>query len=235
MLQNADEQILSLKHNADALLAKDEKLQEFLTWYSHLAVVLNVPYKAPSIRAFYLDLEIANIHPLVNIIMPLNRLSYYLDFKLEMDWQDFGYGLELDCAIARILSEDNLSADNLVLNITRNLHHPFLALVRPYLVARLQQIKYQPPNPDDQESFRAWWQKNGQAWIEELRAVMSADWYISPDWQFSEQQKELLKQYYDANKALVKHLNTSELSPKVRQEIEDTLLLPIAEIEKRKQ
>ena len=35
MSKNADEELLSLKQNADRLLAKDEKLQEFLTWYSY--------------------------------------------------------------------------------------------------------------------------------------------------------------------------------------------------------
>ncbi|GET37556.1 hypothetical protein [Microseira wollei] len=61
MIQNADEQLLSLKQNPDELLAKDEKLQEFLTWYSHLSVLLKVPDKATSVRAFYLDLEMFKI------------------------------------------------------------------------------------------------------------------------------------------------------------------------------
>lgn len=54
---------------------------------------------------------------------------------------------------------------------------------------------------------------------------------IGHDWQFSEPQKELLKQYYDANKLLVDCMNNSEASPEVRQEIEDSLFLPIADIE----
>ena len=59
---------------------------------------------------------------------------------------------------------------------------------------------------------------------------------IGKNWQFSEEQKELLMQYYDANKLLVDCLNSyCVVSDKVRQEIEDTLLLPIAEIEKRQQ
>ncbi|MEQ9666955.1 NACHT C-terminal helical domain 2-containing protein [Coleofasciculus sp. G2-EDA-02] len=58
---------------------------------------------------------------------------------------------------------------------------------------------------------------------------------IGHNWQFSDSQKQLLKQYYDANKLLVDCLNSDcYVSQEVRQEIEDTLLLPIAEIEKRK-
>lgn len=59
---------------------------------------------------------------------------------------------------------------------------------------------------------------------------------IGHDWQFSIQQKELLKQYYDANLLLVYcMISDCYVSREVRQEIEDTLLLPIAEIQKRQQ
>ena len=50
---------------------------------------------------------------------------------------------------------------------------------------------------------------------------------IGHDWQFSEQQQELLKEYYDANLLLVNCLNSCcNVTPAVRQEIEETLLLP---------
>jgi hypothetical protein len=52
------EQLLLMKQMADNLLAKDEKLQEFLAWYSHISVSVKVPYKPASIRAFYLDFSI---------------------------------------------------------------------------------------------------------------------------------------------------------------------------------
>ncbi|MEG4210564.1 hypothetical protein QT994_11045 [Microcoleus sp. S13_B4] len=56
---------------------------------------------------------------------------------------------------------------------------------------------------------------------------------IGRNWSFSEQQKSLLRKYYDANKLLVDGLNSGcNLSPAVRQEIEETLLLPIANLQK---
>jgi predicted NACHT family NTPase len=58
---------------------------------------------------------------------------------------------------------------------------------------------------------------------------------IGHDWQFSDEQKERLQQYYDANKLLVDCLNSDcYVSREVRLEIEETLLLPIAEIEQRR-
>lgn len=47
------------------------------------------------------------------------------------------------------------------------------------------------------------------------------------NWQFSEQQKKTLKQYYDANKLLADCLtNAHYITRSVREEIENTLLLP---------
>jgi predicted NACHT family NTPase len=54
--------------------------------------------------------------------------------------------------------------------------------------------------------------------------------------QFSNKHQELLQQYYDANKLLVDCMNSGcNVSKVVKKEIEETLLLPIAEIEKRQQ
>jgi hypothetical protein len=80
-----------------------------------------------------------------------------------------------------------------------------------------------------------WWQPN-KSLIKRLRDVMIKHRNIGHNWQFSYEQKELLKQYYHANKLLVDCLNSScNVTPAVRSHIEDTLLLPIAEIEKHKQ
>jgi len=87
---------------------------------------------------------------------------------------------------------------------------------------------------EDEERFQQWWIANGQTWTRKLREVMIEHRNIGHDWQFDEEQKELLKQYYDANKLLVDCLNSNcYVSREVRSQIEDTLLLPIAEIEQR--
>lgn len=53
-------------------------------------------------------------------------------------------------------------------------------------------------------------------------------------WIFSEEQKKLLKEYHNANTLLVDCFNSaSNMNLTVRKEIENTLLLPIAEIHKR--
>ncbi|MBE9232748.1 hypothetical protein IQ231_13915 [Cuspidothrix issatschenkoi LEGE 03284] len=96
----------------------------------------------------------------------------------------------------------------------------------------LQQLRKQIPDRDeDQEAYINWWRTNGENWAEKLRNVMIEYRNIGHDWQFSEEQRQLLRQYYDANQLLVECLKSDcYVSRDVRQYIEDTLLLPIAEI-----
>ena len=53
---------------------------------------------------------------------------------------------------------------------------------------------------------------------------------IGTNWQFSDEQEEVLEEYYDANLLLVQCLNLPDIvvTRSLRQEIEETLLLPIA-------
>ena len=86
------------------------------------------------------------------------------------------------------------------------------------------------------EAMTQWCQVDGPTWLEDLRSLIINHRNIGHDWQFSNTQKDLLQKYYDANKLLVDCLHSDcYVSRAVREEIEETLLLPIAEIEKREQ
>ena len=112
------------------------------------------------------------------------------------------------------------------------------AEIDPELKLKLDILISQLPNSQD---ARELWQENGQAWKNQLRAgVIEYPTQviklrnIGHDWQFSDAQKKLLQQYYDANKLLVDCLNSDcYISRSVREEIEATLLLPIAETMQR--
>ena len=83
------------------------------------------------------------------------------------------------------------------------------------------------------EDFRAWWIQSGVQWAEELRFSMIDFRQINHDWCFTISQKEKLQKYYAANKLLVDCLNSDcYVTKPTRQYIEDTLLLPLSEIEK---
>jgi predicted NACHT family NTPase len=94
----------------------------------------------------------------------------------------------------------------------------------------LKQLKNQLPEPnEDREQLKQWWQVNGQTWALQLRNLMIEYRNIGHEWHFSETLQHLLEQYGYANKLLVDCLNSnSQLTPIVRQGIEETLLLPMS-------
>jgi predicted NACHT family NTPase len=90
----------------------------------------------------------------------------------------------------------------------------------------LQQVKKQLPKPgEDRESLKQWWQGNGQAWASQLRTVLIEHRNIGHEWHLGEATLQQIEQYGDANKLLVDCLNSNcQLTPTVRQEVEETLL-----------
>jgi hypothetical protein len=94
----------------------------------------------------------------------------------------------------------------------------------------LQELKQQlSDSAEDTKEFEQWWQAHGAAWTEQLRAATLAYRHLGHDWQLSQQQQQALKQYYYANHLLVDCLNNARyVTRTVRQELEDTLLLPIS-------
>ncbi len=96
----------------------------------------------------------------------------------------------------------------------------------------LKEMKKQIPDPrQDWNEFNQWWQDNGSIWTEQLRTVLIEHRNIGHHWQFSDTQKAKLQQYYNANKLLVDCLNSDcYVSREVREQIEESLLLPVAPI-----
>jgi predicted NACHT family NTPase len=79
-------------------------------------------------------------------------------------------------------------------------------------------------------SFNAperWWANNQPNWVQQLQTVMIEHRNTGHDWQFSNEERKKLQQYYDANNLLLKCLNSEcYVSREVRQEIEKNILLP---------
>jgi predicted NACHT family NTPase len=187
-------------------------------------------YKPVTVRAFYLDLDLARALDLVGGTLDLARAL------------DRNFTRELDCALALDLALDRTLALNRALGSTLE---PIRAINRVLERARararaldsdlersLQQLKEQLSDSDEEgKRFDEWWQVNSGAWTEQLRAVMIKYRNLGHNWQFSDQQREALKQYYDANQLLVDCLNSNcYVTRTVRQDITQTLLLPIAEL-----
>ena len=146
--------------------------------------------------------------------------------------------LFLDLERIFTINSRNTRSTNSVQSHTLEIEHNFTLVLNhtqdSALQASLRQLRDQLPDADSNCTISRWWQENGQAWIEQLRTVMIDHRKIGHDWHFNEEQKERLSQYYDANKLLVDCLKSGNVNGTMREEIEETLLLPIAEIERRR-
>ncbi len=207
----ADKQLRLMKQNADALVAEDEKLQQLLTWVNQKSLALASSYEPAKVRAFYLAL--------IRV--------FYFDFAKAFD------DPTLYRAKARSFTLIFNRARSLALNLAfdfdpKNVLLCLLTLnFEPQLKQAMQELEAELPDPDrEPEKFDEWRKVQGQVWIEKLATL------IGHNLQFGEQQKELLKEYYKANKLLVEYLNSGcDVSPAIREEIEKKLLLPMRLIE----
>jgi predicted NACHT family NTPase len=231
MLQSADKLLLGMKREIDGLLAQDKKLQQVLEWVGKKSISVEAHYKPAAVRAYYLDLAFIFARDIDRNL----SLASSLDLDLTLAGThtlDLDFDISLDMALTRALLFDIFDTKrthNFIFK--RTLLDRVLALETKStdLQKLLQQLKDQfPDSSTNHNNFAYWWRDNGREWIEELRAIMIQHRNIGHDWQFSEAQKKLLEQYYDANKLLVECLNSDcYVSREVRAEIEASLLLPI--------
>ncbi|MBD3887367.1 NACHT domain-containing NTPase [Phormidium tenue FACHB-886] len=189
-----------------------------------------------------LDRNLArNLEPARNLDLSL-RLLVVRDCNLELALNvtrpfalDFDLELALDRALTRALTRARARYLDGNLAVYRALCFD-LFLARDLapdsgLQRKLQQLidqLPQHPSTGNWEGYTKWWNENRQAWTERLRKTMIQYRKFRHDWQFTESQQELLKHYYTANNLLVECLNSDcNVSGKVREEIEATLLLPL--------
>jgi dsRNA-specific ribonuclease len=203
----ADKRLRQMKQQADALVAKDETLQQLLTWVSQKALSVDSSYEPAKVRAFYLALiRVLGFDFAKAFDDPSRRRSFARSFTSVFDRSR---GLALNLAF-------DFDPKNVLLCL--------LALdIEPKLKQAMEELEAELPDPDEEaERFDEWRKTKGQAWVEKITGL------IGYNLQFSEAQKDLLKEYYKANKSLVEELNSGcQVSKAVRQEIEETLLLPV--------
>lgn len=219
ILTNADDLMVFMKKHADALLAEDEELQKFLYWVYEKSCSVETSYKPATVRAYYFSLS--NTLDFSLIFSLALSTTFSLDSVLSLDHGLFS-------VLNRTLSFNRTLSLNRALKLKSELELSRIRTLNSELQNKLQQLEVHLLHAsDNRENFQSWWQANGHAWTEQLRAVMIEHRNIGHDWQFTDSQKKLLEQYYDTNQLLVDCLNSDcYVSREVRQKIEDTLLLP---------
>ncbi len=155
-----------------------------------------------------------------------------LDFDLIFNFSTRNKDLRLDLALKRVFEqvrnwESNLTIDSAVtaLDIARiRSFDRALDIGDNFLRERLEEFRYKLIV--NRYKFLHWSKNHGEEWINELRQLCIDRRNIGHDWQFTDEQVELLNQYYAANLLLVECMNRSYVSKQVREEIEATMLLP---------
>ncbi|WP_035991251.1 NACHT domain-containing protein [Leptolyngbya sp. KIOST-1] len=238
MLSQADSLLLLMKQQIDWIMINEstgeQDLQAILIWGDQKAHSANAFCNTAAIRAFYYTLSLnlncdrnLPLHQALDLDISLDldlNFNLILDLIFEPNYAPNGsFYLILDLALdtARTRVYALRIAEQVIRNLSSNLKF------------EVQELSAALPIQVDWEIFNQWWSKNGGAWSEKLKMVMIEHRNIGHDWRLSGAQKEKAQQYYDANKLLVDCLNSDcYVTKATRQYIEDTLLLPLSEIEK---
>ena len=247
MLPVADDLLGLMKQQTDLLVADDPDLQTFLVWVDQKTISVEAPYKLVAVRAFYLFLVLALDLPPDHIRDLTFSLARALALPLELDRvHDLALDLDLTLALAleralalcRDLGHDRTVSALFSYDLDRDLDRAVEQASQSDLELKLkiEALKAQLPDFEDRDQVvEQWWRGQGEDWIVQLRAVMVGHRNTGHDWQLTVAQTEKLQQYYDTNKLLVDCLNSDcYVTKATRQQIEEMLLLPMSEIEKRR-
>lgn len=256
MSPNAEKLILLMKNRIDNLLAEDRQLQQYLQWLNsknqkqniklttsdkkiiQKYFILYISHSFTLSRIFYLGLDLEYNLELKAYVYLYRNKNLHLDFNSYLNLVFYLYTILDLCLLLDIdLDLKSYQKPSRRFYFNLNLSLQLAKKLAPQLYTILLELYCRLPNSKiiNVEKFKRWWQENGVAWTADFRNTIIKYQDIGHNWQFDERQKSLLEQYYLANQFLAQCLyQECYVTPEVRQEIEETLLLPIAEINKRK-
>jgi predicted NACHT family NTPase/DNA-binding Xre family transcriptional regulator len=247
MMRNADRLLLAMKSHIDFKLGNNERLKLFLQSIHAVSLSGKINCKHSVIRARYCAFARDNDNDYYDkCTRTLDRI-FSIASTLERDCDhvlDMSSDLDLARALARARNLNSVfsfvpTGNRAIYELANALGHVPLneiALTNSgdiELRSRLQDLRDRLPSNSwpNRHHFVSWWRTESQQWIKDLYQLVLRSRNIGHDWQFTDAQKALLQQYYDANLLLIECLNSDcYVSRSVREEIEATLLLPVSEL-----
>ncbi len=260
---NVEDIVFLMKQEIDSFVENDAEIQKILKMVSKKSESIfngiNKTYKKGSIRAFslsqyfeyftilYFD-NIGHYRVLSTIIdrcFPTTRGLVFgsanVPEEIKLD-NALSLGLSAYSKILYILQESDESKNYMLetlsaLGCYQCFNTSLYYTSNENLKSMLQKITSELNDKwKDIQILKEWWIDKGIGMVKELQEWTIKNRGIGYWFDFSEEQKQILESYYRANLVFVECLNSlPNISPEVREEIEETLLLPIEEIEKWKQ
>ena len=195
MLPNVDFLYQEMKQQVDGLLEMEPQLLQFIKFLDRKVNFLSVPYQPSAVRAFYFSLFLDRD---LNLAISLDNT---LASSLTND-------LALDLALSRALANATTLVENAdikqILNLIFALDFERSFELTEAMDQELKILKAKLPILElGKDSLIAWWQTYGLTWIQDFRSLISQHRYQGQDWEFNYQQKQLLRQYYQAHQFLL--------------------------------
>ncbi|MBD1822719.1 NACHT domain-containing NTPase [Cyanobacteria bacterium FACHB-DQ100] len=205
----------------DFLPLLDRSLSRDLAWYYEPAIDPEVEREIDTAMAAYQDQE---TYPDLNLSKSSNISSEScLPSGDSLDWN---IALDFDLQMLLFNCDEYYQGEVLYCHLHRITLYEEEPILKREFEILAEQILYQ--GAVDWEKWDEWWAVNRKTWIKQLRAAAIQYRNVGHDWQFHEEQKDLLQKYYHANRLLIDCLNSDcYVSREVREEIEATLLLPL--------
>ena len=241
MSSNVEEFLLVMKSEIDLLPDLSPMLTTFLTWLYNKALTveaeIETPYSLLIVRAFYFEhcllyffshqgLAIRAGFPAGGAMEGFMALDSCLidTFNSGMCWLG-----GRDCFLGDVENIVSHFVKVFDVNCCQNAYEDNL---RQFLEHLRDQL---PSSDEDLDVCFGWWAQNGRVWLSDLCKAID---YRKLMWingkELNEEGKNHFRKYHTLNWLLLDCSNISYLvTSNVRQEIQETLLLPIAEIEKR--
>ncbi len=237
MSPNPNRLLLLMKEQIDALMSNDENLQYLLNYVYQKSTPIKTSNKPAVIRAFNLPVNPERYSKIdTNTSDPFQNNEFFEyssppeeDNLVDIFLKEALYLVmetTLEIEIQLLLEPDFYNT------LYKSLDAPGNSFLELDLKTGAQSIMGRIPDKNNWDEYKAWWRKNGIDFVNDLRKWIAEFYNMDNIYKFSPKQKDLFNNYIKANVLLIKCLKTDcSVSPEVRQYIEDTLLLPISEIE----
>ena len=241
MLSDAGYLLTLMKNEIDIMIAGDLLIQNILSWVNQSAERVDMPFKQPAIRAFYLqyayEIALANSPILksdrfTDLNLKKDAITPVLDNKIDLNLVENAcfLGSRLHEANNRLRSrrDDPQFAIDIINNTDRR-------IIQLLAISDLDRIKESLPSAKEGENFQNWWAKSGKSWNESLFSITQHP-NINHDFKFDNQEAKNFRRYYNANAFLVECLYSDcYIDVNTRKTIEDRLFMPLANLEEKEE